>query len=235
MDDREQWLATTMVELADTLVDDFDLVVLFTMLVERCAELVGDAEVGIVLDDLRGNLRPMASSSERMGLIELFEVQRDEGPCQDCYRTGRQVVNRALDEQAALDWPVFTPRARELGFEMVHAVPLRYRDRVSGAVNVFQVVPRTLSALDVSLLQALADTATIALLQNRAVSEASELAAQLQLALTTRIMVEQAKGVLAERRGIPVDEAFDELRRLARSRNQRLVDVAAEIIAGSLA
>jgi GAF domain-containing protein len=231
MDDRETWLATTMVELADTMVDDFDLVVLLSTLVERCAELVGDAEVGLVLDDQRGNLRPIASSSERMHLVELFEIQRDEGPCKDSFRTGRQIVNRPLDDDAVAAWPAFTPRAREVGFRMVHAVPMRCRDQIVGAVNVFQSVPRPLPELDVALLQALTDTATIALLQHRAVTQSAELAAQLQLALSTRIIIEQAKGVLAERQGLDIDEAFAALREMARSRQARLVEVAADVIA----
>lgn len=232
MDDRATWLARTMVELTDTLVDDFDMMVLFSTLVERCAELVGDAEVGLVLDDQRGNLRPVASSTERMGMLELFEIQSEDGPCQDAYRDGRRVANRVLDDRAGQDWPVFTPRARELGFRMVHAVPMRCRDQVVGAINVFQVVPRELAEEDVQLLQAMADTATIALLQNRAVARASELASQLQLALSTRIVIEQAKGVLAERQGIGVEEAFGRLRELAASHHERLEEVAAAVIRG---
>ncbi|MFZ4517066.1 MAG: GAF domain-containing protein [Microthrixaceae bacterium] len=234
MDDRATWLARTMVELADTLVDDFDMMMLFSTLVERCAELVGDAEVGLVLDDQRGNLRPVASTTERMGLLELFEIQSEDGPCQDAYRTGRGVANRLLDERAEEDWPVFTPRARELGFRMVHAVPMRCRKQVVGAINVFQEVPNQLNDEDVHLLQAMADTATIALLQDRAVARASELAAQLQLALSTRIVIEQAKGVLAEREAIGVDAAFGRLRSIATARRLRLEEVAAEVVEGDL-
>jgi GAF domain-containing protein len=231
MDHRETWLTTTMVELADTLVEDFDLVDLFSTLVDRSAELVGDAEVGIVLDDQRGNLRPVASTSERMHLVELFEVQREDGPCQDSVRTGERVANCLLDEVARNRWPAFTPRAREVGFGMVHALPMRCRDQVVGAVNVFQVEPRPLSDLDISLLQALADTATIALLQHRAVTQSAELAAQLQLALSTRVTIEQAKGVLAERAGIDVEDAFATLRDQARGSGRPLIDVAREVIA----
>ena len=234
MEDREHWLATTMVELTDTLVDDFDLVALLSTLVERCSELVGDGEVGLVLDDQRGNLRPVASSTERMRLMELFEIQRDQGPCQDSYRTGQQVTNCPLDDAAAQRWPEFTERAVEAGFRMVHAVPLRYRDATVGAVNVFQAEPRPLDDIDVSLLQALADTATIALLQDRAVSEATELAAQLQQALTSRVVIEQAKGVLAERWNLDIDEAFDVLRQLARARGLRLTEVAGDVIEGEI-
>lgn len=234
MEDREHWLATTMVELADTLVDDFDLVALLSTLVDRCAELVGDAEVGLVLDDQLGNLRPVASSTERMRLMELFEIQREQGPCQDSYRTGRPVTNCPLDDAAAQRWPEFTEQATQAGFRMVHAVPLRYRDTIVGAVNVFQAEPRPIDDIDVSLLQALADTATIALLQDRAVTQATELAVQLQQALTSRIIIEQAKGVVAERWDLDVDEAFDVLRQLARTRGLRLVDVATEVIHGRI-
>ena len=234
MEHRETWLATTMVELADTLVEDFDLVDLYTTLVERSAELVGDAEVGIVLDDQRGNLRPVASTSERMHLVELFEVQRQDGPCRDALLTGDQVANCLLDDRAVERWPSFTPRARDVGFRMVHALPMRCRDTVVGAVNVFQVEPRPLSDLDVTLLQALADTATIALLQHRAATQSAELAAQLQLALSTRVTIEQAKGVLAERTGVEVDDAFGALRDLARGSGRPLIEVAREVIAGGI-
>ena len=234
MEDREHWLAATMVELADTLVDDFDLVALLSTLVDRCSQLVGDAEVGLILDDQRGNLRPVASSTERMRLMELFETQRDQGPCHDSYRTGQQVTNCPLDDDAAQRWPEFTERATEAGFRMVHAVPLRYRDSTVGAVNVFQAVERPLDGIEVSLLQAMADTATIALLQDRAVSQATELAAQLQQALSSRVIIEQAKGVLAERWNLDIDGAFDVLRQLARARGKRLVEVAADVIDGEI-
>jgi GAF domain-containing protein len=233
MENREEWLARTFVELADTLVADFDVVELLSMLVERCAELLEFAEVGLTFADVGGHLRVMASSSERMRLLELLEVQNSEGPCRDCYDTGQPVLNRRLEGQEA-SWPVFTPRAMEAGFLMVHALPLRLRDEVIGALNIFSSEPRELSPVDASLAQALADAATITVLQERASKHATALTDQLQVALNARIVIEQAKGILAERLNIPVDEAFHLLRRYARNNRVPLSGVAGLVITGDL-
>jgi len=234
MQNREEWLAKTFVELADTLVADFDLIDFMSVLVERCAELLESSEVGLALAATRGELRVMASSSERMRSLELIEFQNDEGPCRDCLINGEQVLNQRLD---AVDerWPRFAPQAREAGFQMVHALPLRLRRDVIGAMNIFSPETRELSPEDVNLTQALADAATIGILQERAVKHGTDLASQLQGALNSRIVIEQAKGIVAERRQIDMDQAFSLLRSYARSNRTQLSDVARAIIDHSLA
>jgi len=234
MEHKEEWLARTFVELADTLVADFDLIDFMSVLVERCAELLDSAEVGLALAATRGELRVMASSTERMRALELIEVQNDEGPCRDCVRTGEQVLNQRLDG-AEDRWPLFTSEAREAGFQMVHALPLRLRSDVIGAMNIFSSERRELSSEDVNLTQALADVATIGILQERAVKHGTDLAGQLQGALNSRIVLEQAKGIVAERRQVSMDEAFALLRSYARNNRTQLSAVAGAIIDHSLA
>jgi GAF domain-containing protein len=233
MGSRDEWLARTFVELADTLVADFDIIDFLSMLAERCVELLETVEVGLVLPDGRGRIQVMASSTERMRVVELFEVQNEEGPCLDCQRWGEQIVNQALD---AVDdrWPRFAPMARDAGFQMVHALPLRLRDHVIGAMNVFDVEHHALTPEMVNLTQALADAATIGILQERTVKNRTDLSEQLQGALTSRIVIEQAKGILAERQRVDMDEAFAMLRSYARSNRLRLSDVAAGIVDRSL-
>ena len=234
MEHREEWLARTFVELADTLVADFDLIDFMTVLVERCAEMLGSAEVGLALAASRGELRVMASSSERMRTLELIEFQNDEGPCRDCLLSGDRVLNVRLDE-ADDRWPRFAPQARQAGFQMVHALPLRLRTDVIGAMNIFSPEVSELSPEDVNLTQALADAATIGILQERAVKHGTDLAGQLQGALNSRVVIEQAKGIVAERRQVDMDEAFALLRSYARSHREQLSDVARSIIDHSLA
>jgi transcriptional regulator with GAF, ATPase, and Fis domain len=229
MDNREEWLARTFVELADTLVADFDLIDFMSVLAERCAELLDSAEVGLALAAPRGELRVIASSSERMRALELIEVQTDEGPCRDCLRSGEQVLNKRLADSEE-SWPRFTREARDAGFHMVHALPLRLRSDVIGAMNIFSPELRELSPEDVNLTQALADAATIGILQERAVKHGADLAGQLQGALNSRIVIEQAKGIVAERRQLDMDQAFALLRSHARSNRTQLGDVARAII-----
>ncbi len=234
MDNREEWLARTFIELADTLVADFDVIEFMSVLVDRCAELLGSAEVGLALAAGQGELRVMASSTERVRALELIELQKDEGPCRDCLRSGEQVLNQRLDD-ASERWPRFAPAAREAGFHMAHALPLRLRSDVIGAMNIFSPDLRELAAQEVNLTQALADAASIGILQERAVKHGADLAGQLQGALNSRIVIEQAKGIVAERRRVGMDEAFAMLRRYARSNRIQLSDVARAIINKSLA
>ncbi len=229
---RDEWLARTFVELADTLVADFDLIEFLSMLADRCVELLGAAEVGLVLVGSRG-LQVMASSTERMRVTELLEVQWEEGPCFDCYRMGLPVLNQHL---ASLDgrWPRFAPRARESGFKMVHAVPLRLRDEVIGAMNVFNTSLKELNRTDSNLLRAFADVATIGILQERLLRQQSDLSVELQGALNSRIAVEQAKGILAERLKVDMDTAFGMIRRYDSSHSTHLSSVADALVRGSL-
>ncbi|HYN93735.1 MAG TPA: GAF and ANTAR domain-containing protein [Pilimelia sp.] len=230
---REQRLAETFVELADTLVADFDVVEFLHVLSKRCVELLDVEAAGLMLADQRGSLQVVAASTERTRLLELFEVQTDAGPCVACYEAGNAVTDLALDP-AGPRWPRFAAAAREAGFRAVHALPMRLRDDVIGVLNLFRAEPLALTDEDLRVAQALADVATIGLLQERAIRRTEVLAEQLQGALNSRIIIEQAKGVLAERLGADVGEAFRALRGYARRHNLRLAELAAAVIAGEL-
>jgi GAF domain-containing protein len=180
-----------------------------------------------------GDLQVMASSSDEMRLLELFEVQANEGPCADCYRTGQPVVNANV---AVVDgrWAQFAPRAVAAGFRSVHALPMRLRGDTVGALNLFRAAEGALDADDVMAAQAFADVATIAILQARSARAAQTLNEQLAQALNTRITIEQAKGIVAQAAQIDMGEAFDRLRAYARNRNMKLSDVARSVIDGSI-
>lgn len=228
---RQALLTTTLVQLADTLVDDFDVVELLTLLTDRCVEVLEVSAAGLMLVAPEGDLRVMASSSEAMRDLELFELQSQEGPCLDCFRSGEPVVNQSFDAVGD-QWPRFTPVALEAGFRSVHAFPMRLRGEVIGALNLFCVDDASLSTADQHAAQALADVATIALLQHRAVVQAQVLNEQLSHALNSRILIEQAKGMLAERARIDVESAFARLRNHARNHNLRLVGLAQDVLDG---
>lgn len=176
----------------------------------------------------------MASSSETMRLLELFEIQAREGPCLDCYRTGQPVLNCDL-ATARNRWPRFAPEAIDAGFHTVHALPMRLRGTVIGALNLFQLHSGEMRRADIDAAQAMADVATIAILQHRATHEAQLLNEQLNQALNSRVVIEQAKGMLAERLSIDMEQAFARLRHHARNHNLRLVDLARDIVDGTLA
>jgi GAF domain-containing protein len=221
--------AHVLVDVADTLVADFDLIEFLHSVARHAVEVSGGAAAGVLLSDADGSLHHVGASGEDARLLELLQVQNDEGPCLDSYRTGEPVV--VPDLALARDrWPSFAPRATGMGVVSVHAIPMRLRHEVIGGLNIFQTSRHEIRPEDVSLLQALADMATIALIQERAVSRAELLTEQLQVALTSRIVVEQAKGAVARRFGISVDEAFERLRRHARRTRRRLTDVAHEVV-----
>ncbi len=230
---RESMLADTFVELADTLVDDFDIVDLLTTLSSRCVEILDVDAAGIMLVGPGDGLRAAASSSEAMRIVELFELQSEEGPCWDCYLTGLPVVNQDL---AAVNghWPTFAPVAVAAGFRAADAVPMRLRDNIIGALNLFSTAPGSLTETDLIVARALADIATIAILQQRQIFDADTVNDQLNHALTSRVTIEQAKGIVAERERLDMPEAFERLRTYGRNRNRRLHDVAADIIDGTL-
>jgi GAF domain-containing protein len=221
------------VELADTLVNHFDVADLLHTLSTRCVELFDVDAAGLVLADRDGTLRVLGSSIEQAHVLELLEVQNRAGPALDCYHSGAPVV--ADDLESDTRWPSFARAALAADFHSVHAVPMRLRDDVIGAMNLFRLPPGRLNEEDLIACQALADVATISLLQERAVQEARLLAEQLQIALNNRVVIEQAKGVLSERADIDIDEAFRRMRAHARNHNLLLADVARAVIDGRLA
>lgn len=224
---REELLTQTFVELADTLVTGFDIVELLHTLAARCVELTDVDAAGIMLADESGSLRVVASSSERIYLLELFEVQNSEGPCLDAYETAKPVVADLHDTEA---WPTLRPEALRNGFQSVVALPMRLRTESIGALNLFRNERGTLPDSDVAVCRALADMATIGLLHERAVREARVLAEQLQSALNTRVLIEQAKGVVAERLDADMESAFLWLRTHARNNNLLIGDVARGVV-----
>jgi GAF domain-containing protein len=228
---RETLLARALVELADNLVSDFDVAELLTVLTDRCVDVLDVAAAGIMLASPAGDLRVMASSSEAMRLLELFELQTQEGPCLDCYTTGLPILDVDLGGADAR-WPLFAERATAAGFRTVHALPMRLRGTVLGALNMFHIEAGQMRLADIAAAQALADVATIAILQHRAAAEAKLLNEQLSEALNTRIVIEQAKGMIAQQRDVDMQAAFTTLRHHARTHNLRLADLARDVIAG---
>ncbi|MEU5834805.1 GAF and ANTAR domain-containing protein [Streptomyces diacarni] len=224
-------LTEMFVELADTLVDDFDLLDFLHGLTEKCVEILGVTAAGLMLTDERDRLQVVAASTERTRLLELFQLQTEQGPCMDCYRTGQPVS--VADLPSADRWPHFTEAAAEVGFASVHALPMRLRSEVIGALNLFHTDPCALDQETQRVGQALADVATIGLLQQRAIQHRDSLTEQLQTALNSRVLIEQAKGVLAERLELDVADAFTILRDQARTRNTRLSDFARGVVDGT--
>jgi GAF domain-containing protein len=226
-------LARVLVELADTLVDEFDPLEFLQMLAERCVELLGVDAAGLLLADPRGDLQLVAGTLERARRVEQLALDSRDGPCVDCFTTGRPVVD--VDLAAAGDrWPVFAPAALAAGFGAIHVLPLRLRRQVIGALSLFTDAPRSLGQEDLSVGQAMADVATIGLLHERNLRDQTVLAEQLQAALTSRVLIEQAKGVLAARSGISVSEAFLRMRSHARRRGLALTALAAAVVEGTV-
>ncbi|WP_405495256.1 GAF domain-containing protein [Streptomyces sp. NBC_00096] len=231
---RERLMTEVFVEAADSLTDDFDLIDFLQRLSVRCAELLQVAAVGILLADQHDSLQTMAASDEHTRLLELFALQHGQGPCVDCYNTGQsRIAINLTDPVVTLPWPQFAARATRTGFVAMSVLPLRLRGRVIGALALFQKHPARLTDADIALAQALADVATIAILQQRTVDHGQIENAQLQQALTSRIILEQAKGILAERWQSSVDDAFFTLRSYARAHNRQLTKLASEIADGT--
>src|SRR6266516_1700945 len=230
---REHRLAETFVALTDTLVSDFDVADLLHDLAGACVEVLEVTAAGLMLVDGSGRLRVMSSSSERSRLLELMEIQHDEGPCLDCHREGAPVLVADLAAQRAR-WPKFADEAIRVGFGAVYALPMRLRSDTVGALNLFHRDPDTITEATLRIGQALADVATIAILQQRAVKARDELSQQLQTALNSRVIIEQAKGVLAERLHIDMSTAFNQLRGHARGTHQQLAEVARAVVTGEL-
>lgn len=223
-------LSEVFVDVAETLVAPFDLVEFLNTLAGRIATVSDADAAGILLADRDGRLRFMASSTERAMLLELFQLQHREGPCLDCYHSGASVIADELERERSR-WPQFAPRALEAGFRSVHALPMRLQTQTLGALNVFTNEHNALSDTDHRIIQALADVATIGILQERAIDRAETLNEQLQHALNSRIVIEQAKGAIAHAHGVRVEAAFAMLREYARRQQLKLSDVARTVIA----
>ena len=230
----DERIAQTFVELADTLVADFDLMEFLHTLADRCVELLDVDAAGLLLADGRGMLRLVAASTEQARIAELFQIQNDEGPCLDCYHTGQAVVVSDIRAgETVRRWPRFATAAQEMGFAGVHAIPMRLRDQVIGTLNLFRREPDGLDPAVARAARALVDVATIGILQERAVRQQELVAGQLQSALNSRVMIEQAKGILAERLQTTPDEAFVLLRRYARDHNRPLTGLVGDVIQGT--
>jgi hypothetical protein len=230
--DRYEQLAHAFVGLADTLVADYDVVELAQQLIDSSMTLLPIAAAGIVLADIQGELRVFASSSEQTRLLELLQLEADVGPCLLAYRTGKAVLvdDLGVDSQR---WPAFAERAAEYNYRSVSALPLRLRDERVGALNLFRTEAGALSSTDVAIGQALADVAAIGILHQRILTHSEVVNQQLQAALNTRVIIEQAKGVIAERGSVDMDVAFGLLRSYARSTQQRLADLARAVVEGA--
>lgn len=231
--DRERQVTQAFVSLANSLVDGFDVVDLLSGLTTDCARLLDIASAGLLLADRRDVLHVVAASSEATRNLELFQLQRDQGPCLDCYRDGTPVTVADLAEETER-WPQFVGAAVAAGFASVHAVPMRLQGNVLGTLGLFGSHVGALSEDDVRLAQALAHVASIAIVQGTAVADATTIADQLQNALGSRVVLEQAKGVIAQRGDLDMDQAFAVLRRYARDGNQRLGEVARAVISREL-
>lgn len=222
-------LADVFVEVADTLVADFDLVDFLYNLCERSASICNAVAVGILLADSKGVLQHIAASNDEARMIELLQIQNSEGPCFDCFRTATPVINLHLAD-ATQRWPEFTSQAARAGFGSVHALPMRLRNDVIGALNIFGSDAHEFDEADVRIVQSLADVATIAILQSRSIERAAVLTDQLQGAFLSRITIEQAKGALSGLREVDPDQAFTMMRAFARSNRQRLGDIAVLVL-----
>ncbi|MEV0444185.1 GAF and ANTAR domain-containing protein [Streptomyces spectabilis] len=230
---REERLAAAFVELADTLVDDFDTVGFLHLLATRCVDLLDVAAAGVTLSVPES--APLTSGSdEHSNRLEQLAVEWDEGPGLDCLRSGR-VVDGALlaNGRPHARWPRFAPHALLSGFASVAATPLRLRGRTIGALSLFRQQPETPPVAQLRLAQALARLATIGILQQRAAHRQRVIVGQLETALRSRVVIEQAKGALSHRHRISVDEAFTLLRQYARSQRRLLTAVAEEVLNGT--
>jgi transcriptional regulator with GAF, ATPase, and Fis domain len=230
---REHRIARTFVELADTLVDEFDLTDFLHMLVDHCVDLLGVTAAGVMLGDQRGGVRMAAASSERAELLEVFAAETDGGPCVECIRTGAPVSSTDLVADAGR-WPRYVAAARECGFGAVHALPMRLRREVIGALSLLNTRAEGVDETMSDLGQALADVATIGILQQRSIKHSQELTEQLQTALNTRVIIEQAKGMLAASRpDISPVHAFAALRGFARAHHLKLTALAQDVVDGN--
>ena len=226
---REREIIRAFVEMSNELVDDYDVVDVLTQLTSHCAHLLDVSSAGLLLDDGRGVLHLAASSSERIHHLEIFQLQRNEGPCLDCFRDGEQVLVADLVDQEQR-WPQFSRAAREVGFRSVHALPMRLTGNVLGALGLFGDTPGTLNDGDLALAQALLHVASVAIVNDRSATDRALVNSQLQAALTSRIIVEQAKGAIAQAGDLSMEDAFAVLRRYSRDHGTKLSVIASQVV-----
>lgn len=231
MDDasREARASDAFVRLTDTLVSDFDVVELMHTLIDACTDLLATDAGGLLLSDPSGTLQLMASSAEDVDTVEVVQLAAEAGPCWECFHTGRAITLGDIDRDGGI-WPEFRQAALQKGYRSVHATPMRLRGRVIGTMNLFSSEVGALNARDVALAQSLTDVATIAILQERGSQHLRDLGSQLQVALNSRIVIEQAKGLIAESLGVDMDTAFKTLRARARDGDASLQSLARDVV-----
>jgi len=229
----QQRLLETFVKLADTLIDDYDVVDLLQFLVDTCRDVLDTTAAGILLADARGDLEVVASTSEASRLVEMMQLSAEEGPCIDSFRSGQRVSVPDI-ETSKDEWSQFRGSALAQGFRSMDALPLRLRDATIGTLNLLRSAPGAAPEESISAAQAFADVATIGILHERTLRESAILSEQLQAALNSRIIIEQAKGVVSHTRGVSIDEAFTLMREYARSHSMGLSIVAARLVDRSL-
>lgn len=232
-EEHEQRLAEAFVALADTLVDEFDVLDFLSTLAEQAAELLNVSAAGVVLSDQRGGLATTAASSNQARVLELVAVQTDDGPCLDCLRTGTTVTSSDLATETDR-WPRFAPAAEQHGYRAVTAVPMRLRGQVIGALTLLNAQAQGVDEASTRLGQALADVATISILQQRAIDRTEILSEQLQATLNNNVTLAQARGVLAEHGNLSLPQAHALLRQHARQHHHRLSELALGIAEGSV-
>ncbi len=227
-DNYDAEFARIMAVAVRTLVSDFEFLDLAHQLAVSTARLLQASAAGVMLEDGLGQLQVLSASDEDTHLLEIFELQRREGPCYECWRSGKVVT--APDLMSVERWPAFVAEAHTLGFVSAAAVPLLLRSRVVGALNVFWGEPRTVTSVDLDAAQALADVAAVGLTQQRLARESGVLAEQIQSALHSRVTIEQAKGILAVKAQVPMAEAFEILEAAALDRHESIVSVAQGVV-----
>jgi GAF domain-containing protein len=232
-DDRAAELAQAFVELAGALANGYDVVELLDRLVQHCVHLLAVDAAGLVLTDAGGALKVMVATSEQARFLEVLQLHADSGPCLDCYRTGQPVNVDDLTAERGR-WPDLADTIQQDGYRAVHAVPLRFQEQTLGAMNLFSIKPGDLGGADHIIAQALAEVATVAILGQRTIRNSVKVAEQLQTALDSRVVIEQAKGMLAHQGGLAMADAFAVLRRYARRNNQRVTDCARAVVDSTL-
>ena len=232
-DDRAALLAQAFAELAGALADGYDVAELLDRLLKHCVHLLAVDAAGLVLADGSDALKVMAATSGPARFLEVLQLHAESGPCLECYHTGQPVQVHDLSADGGR-WPALADTARHGGYRAVHAVPLRFQQQTLGAMNLFSIEPGCMGATDQKIAQALAEVATVAILGERTMRHSVKVAEQLQTALDSRVIVEQAKGMLAHQGGLAMTDAFAVLRRYARRNNRRVTDCAHAVVDSTL-